>query len=111
MRTRDKERLERETAKMEANSRARLKWLRGKKDSEIELNIPESSAMRLPALPAPKEPKPLKWRKYLNTRRTHLKRTKRILVVEEIVKKKEVYTISGLNKSELNKVVEAIARS
>lgn len=110
MRKRDKERLERERAKMEVNSRNRMRWVRGKKDSELKLDIPAKD-LDFPQLPGPKKQKELKWRNYLGTRRVHLKRTKRILVVEKIVKKKEVYTISGLNKSELNKVIEAIARS
>jgi len=110
MRTRDKERLERETAKMEANSRNRMRWVRGRKDSELTLDIPAKN-LSFPELPGYKKPKELKWRNYLGTRRVHLKRTKRILVVEKIVKKKEVYTISGLNKSEINKVIEAIARN
>lgn len=110
MRTREKLALERKRMWMNQRSDERLKWVRGKKDKDLNLGLGDAD-MGFPKLPGDKKPKELKWRKYLNTRRVYLKRTKRILVVEEIVKKKEVYTISGLNKSELSKVVEAIARS
>lgn len=108
MRTREKERLEREKAKMEANSRNRMRFVRGLKSKDIKLDIPAKD-MSFPELPGPRRKKELHWRKYKNTRRTHLKR-RRVLVVETTKKKKEVYTISGLNKSEINKVIEAIAR-
>lgn len=108
MNKRQREAKEKWTKWMEDRSEERTKKLRFKKDKDLNIDL-GIAGMELPALPSSR-PKELKWRKYLNTRRTHLKRTKRILVVEEIVKKKEVYTISGLNKSEINKVIEAIAR-
>ena len=109
MNKREQERLVKKQKWMEERSDARLQKLRFKrnKDMKIDLNVKE---MELPGLPAQKNVD-LKWRNYLKTRRVYLKRTKRILVVEEIKKGKEVYTVSGLNKSELNKVVEAIART
>jgi hypothetical protein len=58
-------------------------------------------------LPKPRKKRELKWRKYLETRRVHIK-GKRILIVETIVKNKETYSISGLTASELDKVREAL---
>ena len=50
----------------------------------------------------------LKWRSYRENDIAWLRRTKRVKIVRTTKKKKEVYTISGLTRSEASKVVEAL---
>lgn len=112
MRTRDKERLKRETTKMLEQSAERWRLVKKMpKDKIKKLAIPDR-VLALPGLPTPPlAQEGLDWRKYKNTRRARpISRRKRIVVVESIVKKKEVYTINGLNASELDNVLKAIAR-
>lgn len=86
-------------------SNARVWSMVGRK-VEGELKLPDLARLD-DGLPKPRKKRELKWRKYLETRRVHIK-GKRILIIETKVKNKETYAISGLTAGELDKVREAL---
>lgn len=104
MRARDRLKLEKLTARMEHNSRLRLrqvKKFKGIKPDLIDLDMTIKPDVK------PKRKLDLKWRRYKQTKRTHLK-AKRIKVVETTKKGSQSYTISGINRKEFNKFLDII---